>query len=38
MSIDDEIRAHLERLGVVPLLGGLIPENIAAELQGYAPS
>ena len=38
MSIDDEIRAHLERLGVVPLLGGLIPENVAAELLGYAPS
>ncbi|CDM54062.1 TPA: helix-turn-helix domain-containing protein [Pseudomonas aeruginosa] len=38
MSIDDEIRAHLERLGVVPLLGGLIPENAAAELLGYAPS
>ncbi len=38
MSIDDEIRAHLERLGVVPLLGGLIPENATAELLGYAPS
>ena len=36
--IETEIRAHLERLGVVPLLGGLVPEPAAAELLGYAPS
>ena len=38
MSIDDEIRAHLQRLNVVPLLGGLVPENATAEMLGYAPS
>lgn len=38
MSLDDEISAHLERLSVVPLLGGLIPEWAAAEMLGYAPS
>lgn len=38
MTIDDEIREHLERLGVVPMLGGLIPEPVCAELLGYAPS
>ena len=38
MSLDEEIRAHLERLGVVPLLGGLIPEAATAEMLGYAPS
>ena len=27
MSIDDEIRAHLEYLGMAPLLDGLIPES-----------
>ncbi|XLX40115.1 DNA-binding protein [Ectopseudomonas mendocina] len=36
--IETEIRAHLERLGVVPLLGGLVPEPVTAELLGYAPS
>ena len=38
MSLDEEIRAHLVRLGVVPLLGGLIPEAATAEMLGYAPS
>lgn len=38
VNVDAEIRAHLKRLGVVPLLGGLIPEPTAAELLGYAPS
>ena len=38
MSIDDEIHAHLQRLNVVPLLGGLVPENATAEMLGYAPS
>ncbi len=38
MSVDDEIRQHLDRLGVVPLVGGLIPEPACAELLGYAPS
>lgn len=36
--IEAEIRAQLERLGVVPLLGGLVPEPATAELLGYAPS
>lgn len=38
MTIDDDIRAHLERMDVVPLLGGLIPEPATAEMLGYAPS
>lgn len=38
MTIEDEIASHLQRLGVVPLLGGLVPENITAQLLGYAPS
>lgn len=38
MTVDEEIRLHLERIGVVPLIGGLIPEPAAAELLGYAPS
>lgn len=37
-TIETEIRQHLERLGVVPLIGGLIPEPACAELLGYAPS
>jgi len=38
MTIDEEIRQHLERMGVVPLIGGLVPEPATAELLGYAPS
>ena len=38
MTLDEEIRQHLERMSVVPLLGGLIPENTTAELLGYAAS
>jgi len=38
MTLDDEIRQHLERMGVVPLIGGLIPESATAELLGYSPS
>lgn len=38
MSIDEEIRAHLEQRGVVPLVGGLIREDVTAQLLGYAPS
>lgn len=38
MSVDDEIRQHLARLGIVPLIGGLVPEPATAELLGYAPS
>lgn len=38
MTIDEEIRQRLERMGVVPLLGGLIPESTTAELLGYAAS
>lgn len=36
--IETEIRQHLERLGVIPLVGGLVPEPTTAELLGYAPS
>lgn len=38
MSIEDEIVSRLEQLNVAPMLGGLIPENVTAELLGYAPS
>ena len=36
--IETEIRQHLDRLGVIPLIGGLVPEPATAELRGYAPS
>ena len=36
--IETEIRQHLDRLGVIPLIGGLVPEPATAELLGYAPS
>lgn len=38
MTLDEEIHQRLEHMGVVPLLGGLIPENATAELLGYAAS
>lgn len=38
MNLDDEIVERLKLMEVVPLLGGLVPENAAAELLGYAPS
>lgn len=38
MSIEDEIHTKLQQLEVVPLLGGLVPENAAAKLLGYAPA
>ena len=38
MTLDQEIEQHLDRLGVVPLPGGLIPETACATLIGYAPS
>ncbi|NNA02469.1 DNA-binding protein [Pseudomonas lundensis] len=38
MSIEEEIYARLQQMGVVPLLGGLVPENAAAKLLGYTPS
>jgi hypothetical protein len=37
-SIEDEIAARLATAGVVPLIGGLVPEPATAELLGYAPS
>lgn len=37
-TFDDELQSHLDRLGVIPLIGGLIPEHATAELLGYAPS
>lgn len=36
MGIDQEIAARLKELKVVPLLGGLIPEKVTAELLGYS--
>lgn len=38
MSIEDEILSRLALAGVVPLLGGLVPEPATATLLGYAPS
>ncbi|HCS08676.1 MAG TPA: DNA-binding protein [Pseudomonas sp.] len=38
MTIEQEIIARLELDGVVPLLGGLVPEADTAKLLGYAPS
>ncbi|MNN77060.1 hypothetical protein D3C81_1934920 [compost metagenome] len=37
-SVELEIRERLEQMGVTPLIGGLIPEQVTAELLGYAPS
>jgi hypothetical protein len=37
-SIEDEIATRLAAAGVVPLIGGLVPEPATAELLGYAPS
>ncbi|WP_237142267.1 helix-turn-helix domain-containing protein [Pseudomonas gregormendelii] len=37
-SIEDEIAARLASAGIVPLIGGLVPEPATAELLGYAPS
>lgn len=38
MMIEQEIITRLEQAGVVPLLGGLVPESATATLLGYAPS
>lgn len=38
MSVEDEIYTRLQQMDVVPLLGGLVPENAAAKLLGYTPS
>ncbi|MGO2204735.1 DNA-binding protein [Pseudomonas helleri] len=38
MSIEEEIYTRLQQMDVVPLLGGLVPENAAAKLLGYTPS
>jgi len=38
VSIDQEISDRLSAMGVVPLIGGLVPEPAAADLLGYAPS
>ncbi len=37
-SIDVEIQERLTQMGIVPLIGGLIPEKAAAMLLGYAPA
>ncbi|MGE1613322.1 DNA-binding protein [Pseudomonas putida] len=37
-TIEEEIRARLEAMDVIPLLGGLVPEFAAAALVGYAHS
>lgn len=38
MSVENEIYTRLQQMDVVPLLGGLVPENAAAKLLGYTPS
>ncbi|WP_260983920.1 DNA-binding protein [Pseudomonas oryzihabitans] len=38
IDIEQDILARLAHMGVVPLLGGLVPEPATAELLGYAPS
>ncbi len=35
-DLDAEIRSRLADMGVVPLLGGLIPERATADLLGYS--
>lgn len=37
-SVEQEILERLNSEGVSPLIGGLITENLAAVLLGYAPS
>jgi hypothetical protein len=37
-SIEQEIADRLSAAGVVPLIGGLIPEKVTAELLGYSPA
>ncbi|WP_028620550.1 hypothetical protein [Pseudomonas sp. Ant30-3] len=37
-DIDQDIAARLDSMGVVPLIGGLIPEKATAELLGYSPA
>lgn len=36
MDINREINEHLESLNITPLIGGLIPEKVTAELLGYS--
>lgn len=36
MDIEREIAERLEELNVKPLIGGLIPESVTAELLGYS--
>ena len=38
MNLDNEIYTRLQQMEVVPLLGGLVPENATAKLLGYTPS
>lgn len=37
-DIEKEIGERLAAAGVVPLIGGLVPEPATADLLGYAPS
>lgn len=37
-DIDQDISSRLEAMGVVPLIGGLIPEKATAALLGYSPA
>ena len=37
MTVEDEILNRLQQMNVVPLLGGLVPENATAILLGYTP-
>jgi len=38
MDIEQDILARLARMGIEPLIGGLIPEKAAAQLLGYSPA
>ncbi len=37
-DLEEVILDRLASMGVVPLIGGLVPEPATAELLGYAPS
>lgn len=37
-DLEEVILDRLANMGVVPLIGGLVPEPATAELLGYAPS
>lgn len=38
MDVEQDIAQRLSQAGVIPLIGGLVPEPATADLLGYAPS